>query len=35
VIEAELRAFSGLPPSDPLASLRTDDYFQLSIQRHF
>ena len=35
VTELEIRAFSGLPPSDPLASLRTDDYFQLSVQRHF
>ncbi len=35
VIEAELRGFSGLPPTDPLAALRTDDYFQVSIQRHF
>ena len=35
VVEAEVRGFSGIPPTDPLAALRTDDYFQLSIQRHF
>jgi hypothetical protein len=35
VVEAEYRGFSGSSPSDPLAALRTDDYFQLSIQRHF
>ncbi len=34
-VEIEYRGFSGQPPLDPLASLRTDDYFQLSIQRHF
>jgi hypothetical protein len=35
VAELEMRAFSGLPPTDPLASLGTEDYFQLSVQRHF
>jgi hypothetical protein len=34
-IEAEIRAFSGTPPTDPLASLRADDYFQLGVSRHF
>jgi hypothetical protein len=34
-IEAEVRAFTGAPPTDPLASIQVDDYFQLSIQRHF
>lgn len=34
-IEAEYRAFSGASPTDPLASIQADDYFQLSIQRHF
>ena len=35
VVELEFRGFSGQRPIDPLASLRTDDYFQLSVQRHF
>jgi hypothetical protein len=35
VVELEMRTFSGVAPRDPLASLRTDDYFQLSVQRHF
>lgn len=34
-IEAEIRAFSGAPPTDPLASVQADDYLQVSIQRHF
>ena len=34
VIELELRGFSGQRPLDPLAALRTDDYVQLSLQRH-
>jgi hypothetical protein len=35
VAEIELRAFDGLPPTDPLASLQTDDYLQVSLRRHF
>lgn len=35
VVEAEFRGFSGSSSVNPLAALRTDDYFQLSIQRHF
>jgi hypothetical protein len=35
LLELEYRGFSGQRPIDPLASLRTDDYLQLSIQRHF
>ena len=35
LIELELRGFSGQRPLDPLASLRTDDYVQVSLQRHF
>ena len=34
-VEAELRAFSGAAPTDPLAIFRADDHFQLSISRHF
>jgi hypothetical protein len=34
-IEAELRAFSGATPTDPLAALQADDHFQLSLTRHF
>jgi hypothetical protein len=34
-VEAEIRAFSGAPPTDPLASLRADDYVQLGVSRHF
>ena len=35
VIEVETRAFSGQPPNDPLASVRSDDYVQIGIQRHW
>ena len=35
VVELELRGFSGQRPLDPLAALRTDDYLQLSLQRHY
>ena len=35
VIEVETRAFSGQPPTDPLASVRSDDYVQIGIQRHW
>ncbi len=35
VLEAEVRVFSGLEPTDPFADLRSDDYFQISLQRHF
>lgn len=34
-LEAEIRAFSGAPPTDPLASLRADDYFQIGVSRYF
>jgi hypothetical protein len=34
-VEAELRAFSGANPTDPLAMFRADDHFQLSLSRHF
>jgi hypothetical protein len=34
-VEAEVRAFSGAPPTDPLAMLQADDHFQLSLSRHF
>ena len=34
-IEAEYRAFSGALSIDPLASVQSDDYLQVSIQRHF
>jgi hypothetical protein len=34
-VEAELRAFSGATPTDPLAMLQADDHFQLSLSRHF
>jgi len=35
IVEAEMRAFSGNDPTDPFAFLRDDDFFQLSVQRHF
>jgi hypothetical protein len=34
-VELEYRGFSGQRPTDPLASLQADDYFQFSVQRHF
>jgi hypothetical protein len=31
----EARAFSGVPPTDPLHSMRRDDYVQLELTRYF
>ncbi len=35
VLEAEVRSFRGSDPMDPLSWFDSDDYFQLSVQRHF
>jgi hypothetical protein len=34
-VEAEARVVSGAPPEDPLAMLKADDHFQVSVSRHF
>ncbi len=34
-LEVEMRAFVGLPPTDPAASLASDDFFLVRIARHF
>ena len=35
ILEAEVRTFDGAEPTDPLSFLRSDDYLQISLQRHF
>ena len=34
-LELELRAFTGVPPDDPTAAIRSDDFLLLRLARHF